>query len=134
MDERIHEFLRRNHSAIMVTARKNGSPHVARVTVGLVDGKIWSSGTQTRVRTRHLRANPRAALCVLREDTHAEWLGIEGPVTIHEGPDVIEKLLALRCAVGREPDDLEEFRRSMIAEQRLIYEFSVERTYGRFEG
>ena len=129
MDERLREFLLHNHAAIMVTVRQDGSPHVARVTVGLVDGRIWSSGTQTRVRTRHLRTNAQAALCVLKEPDHHDWLGIEGVVTIHEGPDVIEKLLALRRAVGREPRDLEEFRRTMVEQHRLIYEFSVQRWY-----
>jgi len=49
MDERVRAFLERNHAAAMITLRKNGTPHVARVGVGLIDGELWSSGTQGRV-------------------------------------------------------------------------------------
>lgn len=130
MDERIREFIDKNHAGIIVSVRKNGSPHVARVTVGVFDDKIWTSGTQTRVRTKHFRENPRAALTVLRQDDNWNWLGIEGKITIHEGSDAIEKLLQLRRVTGRDPEDLEAFRRTMIEEQRLIFELTPERTYG----
>jgi PPOX class probable F420-dependent enzyme len=133
MNEREIEFLSHNHSAIIITVRKDGSPHVARVNCALIDGKMCSSGTQTRVRTRHLRSNPKAALCVLKEDNHALWLGVEGRVKIHELPDAFDRLLALRRLTGREPDDIEAFRQTMIREQRLIFELTPERTYGRFE-
>ena len=133
MNEREIEFLRNNHSAIFVTARTSGMPHVARVNCTLVGAKMYSSGTQTRVRLKHVRANPRAAMCVLREEDHSLWLGLEGRITIIEWPEAFDKLLAIRRATGREPDDMEAFRQTMIREQRLIFELDVTRTYGRFE-
>jgi uncharacterized pyridoxamine 5'-phosphate oxidase family protein len=65
VDRRVREFLQQHHSAVMVTLKRDGTPHVVRVAVGLVDGKLWSSGTKGRVRTRHLERDPRATLCVL---------------------------------------------------------------------
>jgi PPOX class probable F420-dependent enzyme len=128
MDERVRRFLEDNHRAVMVTLREDGSPHVARVGVGLVDGRLWSSGTQTRVRTSHVRRDPRAALCVL-DDNRYGWLGIEGRVTIHEGDDAPDKNLALYRTIAGEPDDVDEYKHAMVEEQRLIYEFSIDRTY-----
>jgi hypothetical protein len=48
----------------MITLRRDGSAHAVRVGVALVDGKVWSSGTADRVRTRHLRRDPRSTLIV----------------------------------------------------------------------
>jgi PPOX class probable F420-dependent enzyme len=132
MDDRVREFLERNHKAFMATTKPNGMPHVVRVGVGLVDGKLWSSGTQDRVRTKHLRRDPRSVLCVINDENSYSWLGIESMVTIHDGPDAVDKNLALYRALAGEPDDLDEYRRAMVAEKRLIYEFSIERTYGMY--
>lgn len=131
MDDKIRAFLETNHQAVMVTLRKDGTPHVVKVTVGLVDGKIWSSGTQTRLRTKHLRRDPRATLLVLDETNTHNWLGIQSRVTIHDGPDAVDRNVALYQSVfGHDPEDMEEYRRQRTAQQRLIYEFTVERTYG----
>jgi PPOX class probable F420-dependent enzyme len=130
VDERISNFLQSNHSAIMVTLKKDGTPHVARVGVGLVDGRLQSSGTKTRVRTSHLRRDPRATLCVLSNDNPWAWLGAECRVTIHDGPDAAERNLALYRVLAGEPEDLDEYMQAMRDEQRLIYEFEILRTYG----
>ena len=129
MDDAVREFLEQNHGAIMVTLRRAGSAHVARVGVGLVDGRLWSSGTADRVRTRHLRRDRRSTLCVLG-DSPWRWLGIEATVNILDGPDAPEQNLALYRVLAGEPDDLDEYLDAMRREQRLIYEFSVLRTYG----
>src|SRR6266542_4054632 len=58
MDEQMRTFLEKYHSAAMITLRSDGTARVTRVGVALVGGKVWSSGTQTRVRTQHLRRDP----------------------------------------------------------------------------
>ena len=132
MEDKAREFLERNHGAIMTTLKKDGAPHVARVAVGLVDGRLHSSGTQTRVRTAHVRRDPRATLCVLDSSTAYSWLAIESRVTIIEGDEAVDANLELYRVIAGEPDDVDEYRRAMVAEQRLVYEFSIERTYGMF--
>jgi PPOX class probable F420-dependent enzyme len=132
MEKRVQRFLENNHGAVMVTLRADGTPHVARVGVGLVDGKLWSSGTQRRLRTKHVRRDPRATLFVLDSGNAFSWLAIESRVTIHEGPDAVDKNLALYRVLAGEPDDIDEYRRAMVDEARLIYEFSIERTYGQY--
>jgi PPOX class probable F420-dependent enzyme len=125
------KFLDENHSCIMTTVRADGTAHVARVSCGVVDGKLWSSGTKARVRTKHVRANPNATLAVFARDRR--WIGIEGTVTIHEGPDAPEKTLALARAQGREPEDPAAYMRDMAAQQRIVYELEPKRIYGSFE-
>lgn len=131
MDELARKFLEENHTAIMVTVRANGTAHVARVSCGLVDGELWSSGTKNRVRTKHLRVNPHATLCVFARDRR--WIGVEATVTIHEGPDAPERALALQRAQHREPEDVDAFLKDMAAQERIIYEFAPVRIYGSYE-
>jgi len=116
----------------MATLKKDGTPHVARVGVGLVGGKLWSSGTRTRVRTRHLRRDNRATLTVLDYGNPYRWMGLETTVTIRDGTSAVDDNLALYRVLAGEPDDLQEYRDAMIAEQRLVYEFAIGRTYGDF--
>ena len=123
-------FLEHNHAAAMVTLRADGTPHVARVAVGLVDGKLWSSGTRGRIRTGHLRRDPRSTLFVLHGGDSWRWLGLETTVTILDGPDAPGLNLALYRALAGEPDDVEEYLEAMRKEERLIYEFEISRSYG----
>lgn len=123
-------FLERNHAAAMVTLKTDGTPHVARVGIGLVDGKLWSSGTKGRIRTKHLRRDPRCTLFVFDPKEAWQWLALETTVTILDGPDAPESNLALYRVLAGEPDDLGEYLRAMVAEERLIYEFDVARAYG----
>jgi len=132
MDDRVRAFLEDHHAAIMTTLRRDGTPHVARVGVGLVDGKLWSSGTEGRVRTKHLRRDRRSTLCVIDPSNPQHWLGLETTVDILDGPERVEQNLALYRVLAGEPEDLGEYRQAMADEGRLIYQFNVTRAYGQY--
>lgn len=133
MDPTVREFLEKYHRAVQTTLKLDGTPHVARVGVGLVDGKLWGSSTKTRARHKFLQRDPRSTLCVLHDDGY-QWLGVQSRVTILDGPDAPELNLKLYRALADEPDDVEEYLEAMVKEQRVIYEFAIERTYGLYEG
>jgi len=132
------DFLTHNHSAAMITVGHDGTPKAARVGVALVDGKLWSSGTADRVRTRRLRRDPRCTLFVY--ETGFAWLALETSVTILDGPDAAERSLRLFRVMQDQPTGPlrwyggelaeDEFLRMMVDESRLIYEFEVHHTYG----
>ena len=145
LSEREREFLEQHRSGAMATLREDGSPHVVRVGVALVDGRIWSSGTKARARTRHLRRDPRATLFVF--DGRWRGLSLDSTVTILEGPDAPEQSLRLFQTMqqGMEPApspgsvlwegterSAGEFLRIMEEQRRLIYQFEVVRAYGMF--
>ncbi len=132
MDDKVREFLEKHHHTVMTTVKKDGMPHVARIDVGLVDGKLWSSGTQTRARTKHVRRDPRAALAVLDFESGYQWLGLECEVKILEGEDAPELNLKLYRSLAGEPDDVDEYLEAMVKEERLIYEFEVKKSYGMY--
>ncbi len=141
MDDKVRAFLQSAHAAAMVTLRRDGTPVVARVGVALVDGQLWSSGTQTRLRTRHLRRDPRCTLYVTGQGPG--YLSLETTVTILEGPDVPD--LSIRLFEVMQPNHkpgvltwygqdrpYEDFRRLMVEDQRLIYQFDIKRAYGMY--
>ena len=132
MDDKVRGFLEEHHDAVMTTTKKDGAPHVARIGLGLVDGKLWSSGTQTRVRTKHLRRDPRSALMVLDGSSRYRWLGLQCEVTILDGEDAPQLNLQLYRTLAGEPDDVDEYLEAMLKEQRLIYEFEVKKAYGMY--
>ena len=131
MDDKVREFLEDHHDAVQTTVKKDGTPHVARIGIGLVDGKLWSSATQDRARTKNLRRDPRSTLMVMG-DNRWEWMGLETRVTILEGPDAPQLNLKLYRVLAGEPDDLDEYLEAMVKEKRIIYEFEVLRSYGQF--
>jgi PPOX class probable F420-dependent enzyme len=131
VDDKVREFLEKYHDCLMTSLKKDGMPHVARVSVGLVDGKLWSSGTNTRVRTKHLRRDPRSTLMILGGNRW-EWLGLETEVEIiDDGDGTIPQNLALyRVIAGKDPDDMADYERGMRDEERIVYQFNIKRTYG----
>lgn len=132
------DFLQKHRGAAMITVDSAGVAKTARVGVALVDGRLWSSGTQDRVRTRRLRRDPRCTLFVFSSSFH--WLTVESTVSILDGPEAVDQSVRLfRVMQDRPTGPLswfggelgeEAFRARMVEEGRLIYEFGVERTYG----
>ena len=131
-------FLESQHSAAMTTIGRNGTPRTVRVGVALVDGKLWSSGTQDRVRTSRLRRDPRCTLFVF--DAGWRWLTLDTTVQILDGPDTPALNLRLFQQMQNRPTGVlnwfgrelspDEFLQVMVEEKRLIYEFEVIRGYG----
>lgn len=123
----------------MITLRADGTPVAVRVGVALVDGKVWSSGTQDRARTRWLRRDPRSTLFVAESGGYA-YLSIEARVRILDGPDAPDLNLHLFRVMQKRPSgplswfggELAEdaFLQRMKDEKRLVYEFEPTRITG----
>lgn len=122
-------LLEANHHAVMATVDGAGRPHAVPVLCGLVDGELWVSGTEGRVRTRHVEARPYAALTVLPQGFWGEWLTVAGPVSIRRDDPVGDNLRLYRVIRGQDPDDMEAYRAAMLAERRLVYAITPERAY-----
>lgn len=131
-------FLENNHSAAMITVAKDGKPRAVRISAALIDGKLWSSGTQDRVRTKRLRRDPRCTLFFF--DAQYKFLTLETTVNILDGADAPELNLQLMRQMQNRPEgplswfggelDSEAFLQKMVEEKRLIYEFDILRGYG----
>lgn len=147
MEAKIADYLTGHRAAAMITIRSDGGPHAVRCGIALVDGMLWSSGTRTRKRTEHLRRDPRSTLFVFgnSEDDRYSYLSLDTQVTILDGPEAPELNAQLFTVMQQgmdrpegsllwngQPLQADDFRRAMITEQRLIYQFEITRSYGMF--
>jgi hypothetical protein len=132
------EFLTNHRSASMITVTPEGVAKTSRVGIALVDGRLWSSGTQDRVRTKRLRRDP---LCTLFAwDDAFAWLALETTVRILDGDDAAELSVRLfRVMQGKATGPIswfggdlseDDFLQKMADDGRLIYEFEVLKSYG----
>jgi hypothetical protein len=131
-------FIEENPSAAMITVTSDGTAKAARVVVVLIDGKLWSTGTVDRARTRRLRRDPRATLFVF-ETAHG-YRSFETTVTIIDGPAGIEANVRLFRKLRGRPEgpveffgtEYEEdaFRTVLSDDGRIVYEFEVLRATG----
>ncbi|GAB3921078.1 hypothetical protein GCM10011575_16690 [Microlunatus endophyticus] len=147
MNQKVADYLAGHRAAAMITIRPDGSPHAARCGIALVDGKLWSSGTRSRRRTEYLRRDPRCTLFVFgaTPEDQFSYLSLDTRVTVLDGPDAAELNVRLFTVMQEpmnppegslywngEPLQLDAFRRAMIDEERLIYQFEITRSYGMF--
>jgi hypothetical protein len=125
-------------AAAMITVTPDGVAKAVRVGVGVIDGRVLSSGTEGRVRTSRLRRDPRCTLYV--QDPGYGYLVLETIVTIDDGSDVAARTLRLMRHFQNRPEGPvswfgtnlteEEFVQTMVKERRILYDFEVLRAYG----
>jgi len=92
----VADLVKQHPDAAMVTLRPDGAPHMARVELGVVDGRVRTAGSPELVRTRHLRRDPRCSLFVF--GPHPWWLGLETEGAMLDGPGAAEHLVRLMRA------------------------------------
>lgn len=122
----------------MITVAADGTAKAARVIVALVDGRVWSTGTVDRARTRRLLRDPRSTLFVFGHG-HG-YRSLETTVTIIDGQEGIDANVRLFRKIRERPVgpieffgteyDEEAFRAAMIDDGRVVYQFDVLRSSG----
>ncbi|HEX9711239.1 MAG TPA: PPOX class F420-dependent oxidoreductase [Actinomycetota bacterium] len=120
------EHFRANGAGVLTTLREDGQPHASVVFTSVVDGALWISSTQDRVKTRNVRNDPRVAFT----SGVRPWAGVEGVATIHDGDDVLERLRTYYRAARGEHPDWDDYDRAMREERRLIIQIDLARAYG----
>ena len=129
------EFARTNNHSVLVTIRSNGRPQLSNVLHHVYDdGLVRISITADRAKYKNLAREPWAALHVTRSDFYA-YAVLEGeveltPVAARTDDATVDELVAYyRDAVG-EHENWDDYRRSMVADRRVIVRFRPMRAYG----
>src|SRR3954453_10644675 len=87
-------FIRKNPPAVLATYRADGSPQMSPVAADAdPDGMVVVSTRETAIKTKNLRRDPRASLCVLSDEWYGSWVLIEGRATIVSLPEAMEGLV-----------------------------------------
>ena len=123
-------------AAALVTIKRDGRPQLSNIGYWYDEaaGLVRISLTDTRAKTRNLRRDPRASLFLTTPDARAYQV-VEGTVEltpVATAPDdaTVDELVDYYRHVGGEHPDWDEYRAAMVADQRLIARFTIERSYG----
>lgn len=120
------DFARDNSHAVLATMRRDHTPQLSPVNVA-VDGedRVVISTRETAMKTKNLRRDPRAWLCVLNHRFYGGWVQLTGEVEILSLPHAMEPLVDYyRRAAGEHPD-WEDYRAAMEREQRCAVRLIV---------
>lgn len=126
--EAARAFLRENHRAVLATSRRDGSPQLSPVTVGVDDeGYAVVSTREPSMKVRNLRRTPHASLCAFTDGFFGPWVQVAGPVEIVSLPEAMDGLIAVyRQAKGEDHPDWAEFRDAMVREQRVLVRIRID--------
>jgi PPOX class probable F420-dependent enzyme len=128
-------FVGARKQGVLTTIRSNGRPQLSNILYLLgADGVIRISVTDTRAKTGNLRRDPRASLYVLGDNFY-QYVVVEAetellPVATDPNDATVEALVDYyREALGEHPD-WDEYRATMVSDQRLLLLLRPERAYG----
>jgi PPOX class probable F420-dependent enzyme len=121
-------YLRENSHAVLATLRSDGAPQLSPVAAGVdAEGRVVVSTRETAYKTRNLRRDPRAWICVFPDRFFGPWIQVEGRVEIVSLPDAMEPLVDYYRAVAGEHADWGDYRAAMEREQRVLVRLAPER-------
>ena len=121
------QFLSTHHRAVLATRRRDGRPQLSPVTVGIDDvGRAIVSSRETAYKTRNLRRDPRASLCVFDDGFFGPWVQIDGTAEVVSLPDAMELLIDYYRRIAGEHPDWADYRHAMERERRVLLRISID--------
>ncbi|SFF72539.1 PPOX class F420-dependent oxidoreductase [Streptomyces mirabilis] len=134
-DEALSHLLAKQQFGTLATVKRTGHPHLTTMLYSW-DGEariLRFSTTADRVKVKHLRRDPHAALHVHGGDVWsfavAEGTASVSDITTVPGDAVGRELLGMVPRDSR-PEDEAAFLRQLIDERRLVIRLTVDRLYG----
>lgn len=114
------DFVRTHHHAVLATRSSRGIQQTP-VLVGVdEDGRLTVSSRETAYKTRNLRQDPWAQLCVLPDGFFGEWVYVEGRAEVVSLPEAMEPLVEYYRGISGEPEDWDAYRAGMERERRVL--------------
>jgi PPOX class probable F420-dependent enzyme len=114
------DFVRSHHRAVLATRSRSGIQQ-SPVLVGVDDeGRLTISSRETAYKTKRLRADPWAQVCVLQDGFFGEWVYVEGEAEVVPLPEAMGPLVDYYRGISGEADDWDEYRAGMERERRVI--------------
>ena len=113
------EFVRAHHRAVLATRTADGIQQ-SPVLVGVHDDRLVVSSRETAYKTRNLRRDPWAQVCVLNDGFFGDWVYVEGQAEVVSLPEAMEPLVEYYRGISGEADDWDEYRAGMEKERRVL--------------
>ncbi len=130
------EWAAARRNGVLITIRADGRPQSSDIVYAAVAGAFVISLTETRAKTRNLRRDPRAVLH-LTDPASWSYLAFDGtvelssPTTSPDDPTSDALVAYYERVAGGPHDDWDEYRRAMVAEQRLLATFTPTSVVGQ---
>jgi PPOX class probable F420-dependent enzyme len=122
------DYLRHNHRAVLATMRRDGTPQMSPVACAVDSGgDVVVSSRETAIKTKNVRRDPRAWLCVFPDTFYGGHVQVEGDVTVVSLPEAMDGLVDYYRAVAGEHPDWDDYRRAMAEEQRVLIKLRLTR-------
>lgn len=122
------EFVANNHRAVLITRRSSGGLQTSPVLVGADgEGKLVISTREAAYKTRNLRRDPTAVICVFSDGFFGPWLQVEGRAQVVSLPEAMEGLVDYYRGISGEHPDWEEYRRAMQQQRRVLVRITIDR-------
>jgi PPOX class probable F420-dependent enzyme len=126
--DQARDYLRTNHRAILATMRRDGTPQMSPVACAVdSSGAVVVSSRETAVKTKNVRRDPRAWLCVFPDAFYGGFVQVEGDVTVVSLPEAMDGLIDYYRNVAGEHPDWDDYRAAMVKEQRVLIRLELTR-------
>ncbi len=126
--DKARDFVRRNHRAVLATRTEGGGIQQSPVLAAVDDeGYLVVSSRETAYKTRNVRRDPWAQLCVLNDGFFGDWVYVEGRATVVSLPDAMGPLVDYYRNISGEHDDWDDYRAAMEREKRVAIRIEPER-------
>src|SRR3954465_9777066 len=103
------DYLRQNHRAILATMRRDGTPQMSPVACAVnSDGDVVVSSRETAIKTKNVRRDRRAWLCVFPDQFFGGFVQVEGDVTVVSLPEAMDGLVHYYPTVAARPPDWDD--------------------------
>jgi PPOX class probable F420-dependent enzyme len=120
-------FLAGNHRAVLITRRSGGGLQTSPVLVGVDrDGKAVISTREGAYKTRNLRRDPAAVLCVFSDGFFGRWLQLEGRAEVVSLPEAMAGLVEYYRGISGEHPDWDDYRQAMQRDRRVLVRVSID--------
>jgi PPOX class probable F420-dependent enzyme len=121
------EFVTSNHRAVLITRRVSGGLQTSPVLVGVDgEGKLVISTRERAYKTRNLRRDPTAVLCVFADGFFGRWMQIEGTAQVVSLPAAMEGLVDYYRRISGEHPDWDDYRHAMQQQRRVLLRVSID--------
>jgi PPOX class probable F420-dependent enzyme len=124
----VRSFIRLHHHGVLATVRRDGSPQMSPVLVGVDDdGSLVISAAETAVKTANVRRQGRASVCMFEDGFYGQWVQAEGAASVESLPEAMEGLVRYYQVISGEHPDWDDYRAAMVRDRRVLLHIRIDR-------
>lgn len=117
----LEDFVRPRHQGVLLTYRRDGSPQLSLVTMGLdAQGRVVVSSYPERAKVLNLRRDPRGTVLVMGDEFNDDWVQLDGTAEVVDQPEAIEGLVEYFRVISGEHPDWDEYRAAMRTQAKVL--------------